>query len=201
MRMATSRAASATVSSMDQTGHVGSAWASSAMRPSKRCGIGAVVSLVLLALAGFESAAAAPQQACNARLTVELTPDVPDATDVGFLSSLLNDNPAYRLDLLRQVDPALIEVELAGPGPEYLCQNVIESMRKDARVLSIRVDSSETQAIRAVTAPPAASELWGVQVSGGGMGSLYWAARHPSRAWRVLLPVRSTDRPAARAAN
>jgi hypothetical protein len=156
---------------------------------------------VLLALVGIESAAAAPQEACNAQLTVELTPDVPDASDVGFLSSLLNDSPVYHLDLLRQVDPALIELELAVPGPEYLCQNVIEAMRKDARVLSIRVDSSPSQASQAVTAPLAAAELWGVQVSGGGMGSLYWAARHPSRAWRVLVPVRSTDRPAPRPAN
>jgi len=27
-----------------------------------------------------------------------------------------------------------------------------------------------------------------------GVGSLYWAARHPKHAWRVLLPVQSDDR-------
>ena len=74
-------------------------------------------------------------------------------------------------------------------------------MRKDARVLSIRVDSGDTQVIQAMALAPAAAELWGVQVSGGGVGSLYWAARHPSRAWRVLLPVSSAYRPASRAAN
>ncbi|MGO9852761.1 MAG: hypothetical protein ACLPTM_14250 [Steroidobacteraceae bacterium] len=76
------------------------------------------------------------------RLTVELTPDVPNADDAGFLSSLLSNHPEYRLDLLRLDDPSLIELELAGPGPEYLCQSVIETMRKDARVLSIRVHAA-----------------------------------------------------------
>ena len=171
------------------------------MSPSKRCSIGAVGSLMLLVLAGAENAAAAQAEDCNARLTVELAPEAPDASDVGFLSSLLDNNPAYRLELRRQADPALIELELAGPGPKYLCENLIEAMRKDTPVLSIRVDSGETQAIRAPAVAPGAAELWGVQVSGGGVASLYWAARHPSRAWRVLLPVSSADRPASRAAN
>lgn len=162
------------------------------MSPSKRCSIGAVGSLLLL-LAGAENAAAAHAEDCKAQLTVELAPEAPDASDVGFLSSLLDNNPAYRLELRRQADPALIELELAGPGPKYLCENLIEAMRKDARVLSIRVE--------AMVVAPAAAELWGVQVSGGGVGSLYWAARHPSGAWRVLLPVSSADRPAPRAAN
>jgi hypothetical protein len=61
--------------------------------------MGTVVGLLLLALLGSESAAAAPGEDCTARLTVALTPDVPDASDVGFLSSLLGNHPAYRLDL------------------------------------------------------------------------------------------------------
>ena len=144
---------------------------------------------------------AAPEEDCNARLAVELTADVPDASDVGFLSSLLNNHPAYRLDLLRQVEPGLIELELAGPGADHLCQGVIEAMRKDVRVLSISVDSGETQATRAALAPEAVPELWGVQLSNGGIGSLYWASRHPSRAWRVLLPIRSAPAPTSRAAD
>lgn len=167
---------------------------------SRRYSIGAVASLIL-ALFGVQGTGAASQEDCSAQLTVELTPDVPDTSDAGFLSSLLNNNPAYRLNLLRQLDPELIELELAGPGPGYRCQNIIQAMRKDARVLSIRVDWGETGVIGAATAPPAAAELWGVQVSGGGMGSLYWAAHHPTGAWRVLLPVRSTDQPASHGSN
>ena len=70
--------------------------------------------------------AAAAEVHCDLQLTVELTPDVPDPSDAGFLSS------------------------------------------------------------------PAEQRL---HVSNAGIGSLYWAARHPSEAWRVLLPVQAGDEP------
>lgn len=95
-----------------------------------------------LIAAGSSQRALADSQAtgCGARLTVELTPDVPDVSDPGFLSSLLGNHPAYRLYLLKRDDLTGIELELTGPGPTYRCQRVIETMRKDARVLSIRAD-------------------------------------------------------------
>jgi hypothetical protein len=103
---------------------------------------GAVAAVALLAALGRPSTAAAQESPCDVRLTVALTPDVPHASDDGFLSSLLNNHIAYRLELLRQDDSSTIEVDLRGPGPEYRCQNVIESMRKDARVESIQVEST-----------------------------------------------------------
>jgi hypothetical protein len=102
----------------------------------------AVAAVALLAALGRPSPAAAQESLCEVRLTVELTPDVPQASDDGFLSSLLNNHIAYRLELLRQDDSSIIEVDLRGPGPEYRCQNVIESMSKDARVESIHVEST-----------------------------------------------------------
>ena len=69
-------------------------------------------------------------------------PGAPRASDDGFLSLLLNNHFAYCLDFLRQDGSSAIEVELTGPGPAYRCENVIESMRKDARVESIRVEST-----------------------------------------------------------
>ena len=158
------------------------------MRTNTRWGMGTVVGLLLLALLGSEGAAAAPEEDCNLRLTVALTPDVPDASDVGFLSSLLDNHPAYRLELLKQIDPSAIEVKLFGPGPGYLCQNVVEAMRRDGRVLSIAESPSATTSV-----PQTSIELWGIAVSGSGIGSLYWAAHHPQRAWKVLLPIRSRD--------
>jgi len=167
------------------------------MSPSKRCAIGAGAILALLALSASNGAAAALATDCEARLTVELTPDVPDASDAGFLSSLLNNHPDYRLNLLREIDPSVIELDLAGPGPDYLCRNVIDAMRKDARVLTIHVDSVEAQATFSVTPPPAeAEEPRTVQVSSGGIGSLYWALRHPGDAWRVVLPIQAGEEPA-----
>ena len=104
---------------------------------------GAVAAFALLALLGSSPRAAAQEAAvCAARLTVEVSPSVPQAADDGFLSSLLNNHFTYRLDLLRQDASSVLEVELTGPGPDYRCQKVIEAMRKDARVQSIHVEST-----------------------------------------------------------
>jgi hypothetical protein len=103
---------------------------------------GAVAALAVLAVLGGSSTAAAEEAVCEARLTVELSPGVPRASDDGFVSSLLNNHFSYRLELLRQDGSSVIEVDLTGPGPSYRCQNVIESMRKDARVESIRAEST-----------------------------------------------------------
>jgi hypothetical protein len=104
---------------------------------------GAVASVALLAMtAGPRSAAAQEAAVCEVRLTVEVSPSVPQATNDGFLSSLLNNHFTYRLDLLRQDASSVLELELTGPGPNYRCQNVIEAMRKDARVQSIHVEST-----------------------------------------------------------
>ncbi len=96
---------------------------------------------LLLPFANPAPATAQEVSVCAARLTVEVSPSVPEAADDGFLSSLLNSHFTYRLDLLRQDSSSVLELELTGPGPDYRCENVIEAMRKDARVHSIEVES------------------------------------------------------------
>jgi hypothetical protein len=160
------------------------------MSPGYRRAAGTVAAVMLLAASAGTTAAEARGTDCEARLTIELTPDVPDASNQGFLSSLLDNHPAYRLDLLREDGPSVIEVELAGPGPDYLCQGVIETMRKDARVQSLIVDFNDSEILSALIAPESAGESRDVHVSSAGLGSLYWAAHHPAQAWRVLLPIR-----------
>jgi hypothetical protein len=124
------------------------------MNSNKARATAAAAGAVLLAVLASKTAAAAPDTSCEARLTVELTPDVPNASDEGFLSSLLNNHPDYHLNLLELDSPSLIEIELEGPGPEYRCQNVIETMRKDARVLSLRVESVEPPATAMIEPVP-----------------------------------------------
>jgi hypothetical protein len=93
-----------------------------------------------LAMLGSSTAvaAAAPTAACDRLLAVQLTPDVPDPRNAVFVSSLLGNHPGYRLTLRRQRDGSRAIFELTGPGPEYLCQNVVDAIAKDGRVLSVR---------------------------------------------------------------
>jgi len=70
-------------------------------------------------------------------LSVEVTPDVPDPTDPGFLSSLLANHPGYQLLLLSRVDDTHITLQLQGAGPAERCQEVLAAMRNDGRIQSI----------------------------------------------------------------
>jgi hypothetical protein len=106
----------------------------------------AVVSAAVLAAVLTSDIAAAAPAVCNLRLSIELTPDVPNPLDSGFLSSLLNNQVSYRLTLLGRQPGSVIVTELVGPGPAYRCRNVVEAMRKDGRVLSIRLDQDSAMA-------------------------------------------------------
>jgi hypothetical protein len=96
--------------------------------------LGAAVPLAVLASG---AAAAAPAASCDRLLAVQLTPDVPDSRDASFVSSLLGNHPGYHLTARRQRDGSGLVFELTGPPSEYLCESVVEAMRKDGRVLSI----------------------------------------------------------------
>ncbi len=51
-------------------------------------------------------------------------------------------------------------------------------------------DSDETESVAVVTAPVLPDEdESNSHLSLAGLGSLYWAAVHPTQAWRVLLPI------------
>lgn len=82
---------------------------------------------------------------------VELTPDMPQPLDAGFVSSLLSKHSTFRLTLRQQdaYNPSVIALDLAGPGPEAACREVVNSMRKDARVVSVEVQQDADS-----TAPP-----------------------------------------------
>jgi hypothetical protein len=101
---------------------------------------GSILSAAMLAAVLVNNVATASPAVCDTRLSVELTPDVPNPVDSGFLSSLLSNQASYRLTLLQRRTGSVIVIELMGPGPDYRCQDVVEAMRKDGRVLSIHVD-------------------------------------------------------------
>ena len=98
----------------------------------------------MLAAVLVSNIAVASPAVCDMRLSVELTPDVPNPVDSGFLSSLLSNQASYRLTLQGWRPGSIIVIELTGSGPDSRCQDVVEAMRKDGRVLSIHVDQESS---------------------------------------------------------
>ena len=74
---------------------------------------------------------------CSMRLSVEVTPDVPNPGNGAFISSLLGNHTDYQLYLRRVVDDTHVNLQLQGPGPAERCQAVVDDMRNDGRVQSI----------------------------------------------------------------
>jgi hypothetical protein len=101
--------------------------------------LGAVVPALVLVC---NTASASEPARCDVRLTVELTPDVPDPIDGGFLGSLLSNQVYYLLSLRRERSDTVLFLELTGPGPAYRCRNAINTIRRDGHVLSLHVDKT-----------------------------------------------------------
>jgi hypothetical protein len=74
---------------------------------------------------------------CSARLLVQLTPDVRDPQATSFLESLTAD-PLFKLYWIRATEDSVV-LDLTGPGPEYRCQSEIRRLRRDGRVLRLKV--------------------------------------------------------------
>jgi hypothetical protein len=121
---------------------------------------------------GMTSAAAqAASTPCDLQLRVELSPDVPNPLDAAFLSSLLGNHAGYRLtrDWQEPESVYLFTLDLTGPGPQTGCREVVDSMRRDARVVSIEVqDDPPTAAspVSTVQPPGRASTASTVQSTG-----------------------------------
>lgn len=80
-----------------------------------------------------------PPLPCDLRLAVHLTPDVENPRDPAFLSSLLGANAGYTLRVHRHgdgSDPSVVDLELTGPGPNYLCRRIVDSIRRSGFVQS-----------------------------------------------------------------
>ena len=145
--------------------------------------------LAAILLIGSAAAEAAAAPDCTMHLVVELTPDVPNPQDPSFLSSLVNDHPAYQLTWVRQVDMSFIALDLTGPGPLDRCEDVVDTMRRDGRVMSVFSEPDETNTVSVAASRQPAQESPRLSVSPFGLGALYWATQNPTQAWRIVLPV------------
>jgi hypothetical protein len=93
--------------------------------------------VIAAASSGLCAADPPPSARCALRLQVQLSPDVPDPRDPGFLSSLAS-NPGYTLTWVSASGFSVV-LELAGPGTDYLCHDEVAQIRKDSRVLQLTV--------------------------------------------------------------
>jgi hypothetical protein len=92
------------------------------------------------------SSQATPVAPCDMRLRVELTPDIANPRDAGVISSLVTSHPDYQLSLEHSdlENSSIIALSLRGPGPEAGCRDVVQSMRRNARVVSVEVQADAT---------------------------------------------------------
>lgn len=99
----------------------------------------ALIALFTVSSTGSVRADDPAPPSCALRLMVEITPDVPNPSDPGFLASLLGDHPGHYLTVRRVIDDTHLDLQLYGPGPVERCQAVVDTMRNDGRVISIDV--------------------------------------------------------------
>ena len=101
----------------------------------------ALIAAVGLLTAAYNARADDPMAPpkCAMHLSVEVTLEVPDPSDTGFISSLLGNHAGYQLFLLRRASDTRVELQLQGPGPAERCQDVVDDMSNDGRVESIDV--------------------------------------------------------------
>ena len=151
----------------------------------------AIPVLVLALFAAGRAHAAAPAS-CEVRLAVAVTPAVPNASDLKFLNSLVSDHPNYRLTVQQHEGDSLVTVNLSGPGTAEQCRDVIDAIRKDGRIASVRVEAEDTEVV-SMSVSAQKKKQPKVQVSCRGIGSLFWAAKHPAESWRVLAPIQPGD--------
>ena len=107
------------------TSHVTAGWTASAT----------VFALLMSCMVEADDPVAPP--VCSMRLSVEVTPDVPNPGASSFISSLLGNHAGYQLYLLSVVDDTHVILQLQGPGPVERCQAIVDSMSNDGRVQSI----------------------------------------------------------------
>jgi hypothetical protein len=74
---------------------------------------------------------------CHLRVALELTPDVPNPRDQGFLDSLVAD-PVFQLTWVSSNDSGIV-VDLTGPGPGYRCKDAMKQVSTNTHVLNVRV--------------------------------------------------------------
>lgn len=92
----------------------------------------------MLALFAGGRAISAPATACVVHLTIEVDAEVPRARGAAFLTTLIGNHPGYRLAWVGRQSASVIDVDLVGDGLDGDCRRVVDDLRVDSRILSVR---------------------------------------------------------------
>jgi hypothetical protein len=98
----------------------------------------ATVAVVALALGLGCNAAARAGETCSVRLSLTLTPDVPNPQDPGFLGAMLSNSTGYQLTWISGSDTQAT-VQLTGPGQSWQCDQAVNKLSKDAHIVELKV--------------------------------------------------------------
>jgi hypothetical protein len=106
------------------------------LRIAKRCA-SSTVAVALAAVPNTVYGESPVPDRCHARLSLTLTPDIPNPRDPSFLSAL-SANPLYTLTWVEGHDSTAV-VDLTGPATDYHCADEIRRLSKDAHVMDLKV--------------------------------------------------------------
>jgi hypothetical protein len=124
---------------------------------------------------------------CSLPVGVAYSADAPDA-DVKLRMAAISAPPVTALPKTPTRAVAGGDLDLRPPDLRTL--PLMESLLPAA---TIPAESDELQAAAVVTAGVPLDETSNTDLSLVGIGSLYWAAHHPTEAWRVLTPIEAGD--------
>jgi hypothetical protein len=102
-----------------------------------------IAAAALATVFGVGDGRSAVPDRCHARLSLKLTPDIPNPRDPTFLSTL-TANPLYQITWVEGDDTTAV-VDLTGPATDFHCEDEIRRLGRDAHIMDLKVLQGNTE--------------------------------------------------------
>jgi hypothetical protein len=102
-----------------------------------------IAAAALATVLGIGDGESAVPERWHARLSLKLTPDVPNPRDPTHLSTL-TANPLYQITWV-EGDGTNAVVDLIGPATDYHCEDEIRRLGRDAHIMDLKVPQGNTE--------------------------------------------------------
>jgi hypothetical protein len=89
--------------------------------------------------------------------------------------------------------PLLLFAEAAFSAPLDLSMPNLTSPEWQRRLQGPTLDGTDFTQMESVVVTPSEENKSNLTVAPAGVGSLYWALRHPTESWRILMPAQPGD--------